>query len=660
MRELREDTFSGNKNKDAHDHIDRVFSIIGLFNIPGVTKDAVMLRVFPFTLTGAVKKWVDRLALGTINTWDLLKKAFIQGYCPPFMTTKQLEDIHNFKQEGPIPKMTPAQALTTFQTMADHSQKWHDGTTSRDIRSSSSKDGLAALVNKLDNLGRDMKKLKERPPRYYTKIDNRPPYGEKRQSLEELLAKHQEESARRSTEMEVWIKKLQENADINIRNQSASLKNLETQIKQLTKEIHSNKTLSSSLEQIKTITADHETSGLNKLHGVSLISKPKSKTPKVLQHELPPKELNPGSFTLPCTIGKFNFYAMADLGRPFLATIHAKIDVFAGKISLGIDDDRLSFDIMRKDHNPSEKIFMVNSGLINRPQSPAQSNNQNDYEESGNWDNRSPNLDDREPKKRKINKNVPKAYFCDPIKQNIKEQTKMWSSCDPDKKYVMGGVDICRVSKNGNLRFWYCNYDNERRNIKGKGLSFPDFLLAKYGKSQTSDLVWDNRYAEWCDVGHTDISEPVKKALLKLWLIDYFQDNSDIVNNPTHKSFDDYKWKFNLEIDKLVDEYELRTGKKGHILDNIWEYCNQVHNKNYEWHNYEFENKECEEIGIEDKDYHPPKVQVETFEVKKYSFEGGQSFVCVSKNLDNVLPLRRKNGSKFKEMIRKEVENNKT
>ncbi|GKF25781.1 hypothetical protein Tco_0081675, partial [Tanacetum coccineum] len=100
--------------------------------------------------------------------------------------------------------------------MADHSQKWHDGTTSRNIKSSSIKDGLAALVNKLDNLGRDMTKLKEikqveevrygefglttpfnrsnggkfhvGPPGYYTKIDNRPPYGEKRQSLEELLA----------------------------------------------------------------------------------------------------------------------------------------------------------------------------------------------------------------------------------------------------------------------------------------------------------------------------------------------------------------------------------------------------------------------------------------------------------------------------------------
>ncbi|GJS82420.1 hypothetical protein Tco_0748961 [Tanacetum coccineum] len=90
--------------------------------------------------------------------------------------------------------MRPAEALTAIQTMADHSQKWHDGTTSKNIRNSSNKDGLDALVNKLDNLGIDMKKLKKRTPRYYTKIDNRPPYAERRQSLEELLAKHQEES----------------------------------------------------------------------------------------------------------------------------------------------------------------------------------------------------------------------------------------------------------------------------------------------------------------------------------------------------------------------------------------------------------------------------------------------------------------------------------
>ncbi|GKB22935.1 putative ribonuclease H-like domain-containing protein, partial [Tanacetum coccineum] len=198
-----------------------------------------------------VMKW-----LGTVDSWDILKKAFIQRYCPPSRTAKQLKEIRNFKHEGdktlyqawewyndllykcpthdinnhqkvnifyngfgamnrqlldsqgPIPGMTPVQALTAIQTMTDHSQKWHDGSSSRNIGSS--------------------------PPGYYTCMENRPPFREKRPCLEELMNKHMEESTRRRTEMEEWVKKLQENAKINSQNQSASLKNLETQIEQLT------------------------------------------------------------------------------------------------------------------------------------------------------------------------------------------------------------------------------------------------------------------------------------------------------------------------------------------------------------------------------------------------------------------------------------------
>ncbi|GJZ61805.1 hypothetical protein Tco_0617942 [Tanacetum coccineum] len=209
MRELREDTFSGNKNDDAHEHVERVLDIVSLFNIPGVSHDVVMFRVFPITLNGAAKRWMDILPSGTVDSWDLLKKAFIQRYCPPSKTAKQLKEIRNFKQEGdetlyqaweryndllykcpthdinnhqkvnifynglgamnrqlldsqgPIPGMTPIQALTAIQTMADHSQKWHDRSSSRNIESSSNSEGVAAIVNKLENLGRDMKKQKE-------------------------------------------------------------------------------------------------------------------------------------------------------------------------------------------------------------------------------------------------------------------------------------------------------------------------------------------------------------------------------------------------------------------------------------------------------------------------------------------------------------------
>ncbi|GJZ35214.1 hypothetical protein Tco_0581031 [Tanacetum coccineum] len=158
------------QSRGCHDHIDRVAQHHGLFIFPESLKEAGLLPLsfFPDSYEAA-KRWVDRLAPGTINTWDLLKKAFIQRNCPPSKTAKQLEYIHNFKQEGgkslyqawkryndllykwpthdinnhqkinifykglstmncqfldsqgPIPGMTPAQALTTIQTMADHS-----------------------------------------------------------------------------------------------------------------------------------------------------------------------------------------------------------------------------------------------------------------------------------------------------------------------------------------------------------------------------------------------------------------------------------------------------------------------------------------------------------------------------------------------------------
>nr|GEZ45028.1 hypothetical protein [Tanacetum cinerariifolium] len=283
MRELREETFSRKKNEDDHDYADRVLNI------------------------------VDRLTLGAVNTWDLLKKAFIQRYCPPSKTAKRLEDIHNFKQE------IDESLYQAWERLNDLLYKC----PTHDINSHQK-------VSKLDNLGGDMKKLKENvyaiqvgcqiyegphldkecllneevkhveeakygefrcltlfnesngakyrigPPGYYTRIDNRPLYKEKRPSLEELMNKHLEESARKSMKMNEWINKLQESAEINIRNQSASLKNLETQIEQLTKELYFRGTkeiLSSSTRQCKMVNTDYETpSELNNLHMVSFLS----------------------------------------------------------------------------------------------------------------------------------------------------------------------------------------------------------------------------------------------------------------------------------------------------------------------------------------------------------------------------------------------------
>ncbi|GKE97416.1 hypothetical protein Tco_0020767 [Tanacetum coccineum] len=116
------------------------------------------------------------------------------------------------------------------------------------------------------------------------RVENRPPFGEKKPSLEELINKHIEKSTRRRNENEEWMKKCQENTDMNIRNQNATLKNLETQVKKLTKDFQAKaakETPNSStpIGHCKAIFAENDAQSVetysnktNELHRVSFIS----------------------------------------------------------------------------------------------------------------------------------------------------------------------------------------------------------------------------------------------------------------------------------------------------------------------------------------------------------------------------------------------------
>ncbi|GKA27134.1 hypothetical protein Tco_0713302 [Tanacetum coccineum] len=152
MQELREDTFSGNKNDDAHEHVERPLRD-GWTDFPQEPLIPVISLKRP-------------LSKGTVHHQELpndLRKSATSSKKETRHYTKLRNGAMNrqlLDSQEPIPGMTPIQALTTIQTMADHSQKWHDGSSSISIRGSSS-EGIAAILNKLENLGRDMKKLKE-------------------------------------------------------------------------------------------------------------------------------------------------------------------------------------------------------------------------------------------------------------------------------------------------------------------------------------------------------------------------------------------------------------------------------------------------------------------------------------------------------------------
>ncbi|GJT52197.1 hypothetical protein Tco_0978354 [Tanacetum coccineum] len=195
--------------------------------------------------------------------------------------------------------------------------------------------------------------------------------------------------------------------------------------------------------------------------------------------------------------------------------------------------------------------------------------------------------------------------------------------------------------------------------------------------SLVEDFVLSKRYSEWCNEnshdkkprprdytfkewvkfkkGHLDISKLVRKKLFRLWVIDRFTEASDPDKNPLERCLDEYKWVFHTEIEQLADEYEIKIREKGQILEEIWAICKRARCKNKDWwYDYWYEDEEKTELG--NKDYNPPKVRAETFEVTKYKFDNGCRFICVSGENNETLSLGRKNGPRFRKMITEEME----
>ncbi|GKD54445.1 hypothetical protein Tco_1287832 [Tanacetum coccineum] len=120
----------------------------------------------------------------------------------------------------------------------------------------------------------------------------------------------------------------------------------------------------------------------------------------------------------------------------------------------------------------------------------------------------------------------------------------------------------------------------------------------------------------------------MKNVVLNKCILDSFElesNSSGISNDPYSRDLEEYKSISNNEIIQLSNEYG-------------------------------FEKEERWESGLDKTYYDPPQFSVETFEVKRYSFENEKSFVYVTKFLDDDLPLGRANRSRFKGMIRKEMD----
>ncbi|GJT65809.1 hypothetical protein Tco_1017289 [Tanacetum coccineum] len=168
-------------------------------------------------------------------------------------------------------------------------------------------------------------------------------------------------------------------------------------------------------------------------------------------------------------------------------------------------------------------------------------------------------------------------------------------------------------------------FDKRHSNIK---TYFPNFPQTQVRKPQPRDYS----FKEWLKIklGHTNVSKLIGNEVFNEWLKDSFDVEIDYgkpLDDPYSRRFDEYKEKFDSEIEQLAIEYDLRVGMKKYALDDIWEKCDRFQDTACHWHDEGFEEDEQWESGIEKTCYTPPFVKSENFEVKRYSFKNEKSFV---------------------------------
>ncbi|CAL1381783.1 unnamed protein product [Linum trigynum] len=95
--------FNGMMSEDSHAHVKSFYELTDGIKVNGVPQEAIRLRLFPFTLNGAAKKWLNNQPHHSITSWDHLCNKFFTRYIPPSKTTLMRSEITMFRKEEDEP-----------------------------------------------------------------------------------------------------------------------------------------------------------------------------------------------------------------------------------------------------------------------------------------------------------------------------------------------------------------------------------------------------------------------------------------------------------------------------------------------------------------------------------------------------------------------------
>ncbi|GJV94575.1 DNA-directed DNA polymerase, partial [Tanacetum coccineum] len=266
---------------------------------------------------------------------------------------------------------------------------------------------------------------------YYQRNNQNPSYQERRKSMEDTLSKFMSESTKRHEENSNLIKEIRATTDAAIRNQGASIKTLEIQIGKMSKVLQErgfgslpSSTETNPRDQVNSISTTIEANSysicrigssqyaVSTRQNSTLLYKSRQTTvpfPSRASVSVMPLStyLNLGLGELAHTrliveladrtvkypkgiaknvlvgIGKFTFpvdFIILDmpedikvpliLGRPFLSTASAKIDVYKRKITLRVREERIVFSSVKPTSSLIKRVYMLNYIELNNLNEP--------------------------------------------------------------------------------------------------------------------------------------------------------------------------------------------------------------------------------------------------------------------------------------------------
>ncbi|XP_073120822.1 uncharacterized protein [Henckelia pumila] len=322
---------------DPYAHLKNFLEICDTFKKQGVSDDAICLRLFPFSLRDKAKAWLTNLPAGSITTWDDLAKAFLTKYFPPSKSMKLRADITTFAQgeqetlyeawerykdllrRCPHHELPDGLVVQTFYYGLPHSNcTMLDAVASVNLLHKSPEDGYELIEDMAYSS-------------YHSQSDRnaaRRSAGIHQVDAFTSVAAQLENTSRNIVKLEIH--------HINQREACLKKAKLDSQLAkflEVFKKLNINISFADALMQMPSYAKflKEILSNKRKLEEHAMISLTENCS-ALVQNKIPPKQKDPGSFSIPCVINDVQFHkSLCDLG----ASINLMSYSVFRKLSLG-------------------------------------------------------------------------------------------------------------------------------------------------------------------------------------------------------------------------------------------------------------------------------------------------------------------------------------